>query len=184
MDSKIFRYWGYTTNFFQSIFLIAVRLYWGFLFFYAGLSKFSDMGNVIPFFEQFGLPPIVAYLIATGELVCGILLFFGFLSRLAAICTTVIMVGAYVIAHPANFYSFFSYPPYFFTAPAFSFLMASLIVLFFGPGLFSIDAIIKCRMMKKSRASEVEPPKHEDHSGDAPSNDEHDNEEDDHSDKK
>lgn len=174
MDSKIFRCWGYTTNFFQSIFLIAVRLYWGFLFFYAGMSKFSDMSNVIPFFQQLGLPAAVAYLIAAGELVCGILIFFGFLSRLAAICTTVIMLGAYVIAHPANFYSFFSYPPYFFTAPAFSFLMASLIVLFFGPGLFSIDAIIKCKLMRKAALLEKEQSQHDHHHIDeAPPEDEH-----------
>ena len=164
MDSKIFRYWGYTTNFFQSIFLLAIRLYWGFLFFSAGLGKFADMSGVVAFFQQFGLPPIVVYLVALGELICGILIFFGFISRIAAAVTTFIMLGAYLIAHPANFFSFFSYPPYFFTAPAFSFLMASLIVLFFGPGLFSIDALIKHRMMRKAELEEHL----KEHSDDAP----------------
>lgn len=160
MDSKIFRYWGYTTNFFQSLFLLAVRLYWGFLFFYAGLGKFANMSQVVAFFNHLGLAGIFAYLVAIGEFVCGILLFFGLISRLAAACTTCIMLGAYLIAHPENFYSFFSHPPYFFMAPVFSFFIASLIVLFFGPGLFSIDALIKGHLMRKEEKS------HNDHSED------------------
>ncbi len=153
MDSKIFRYKEHTANFLQSLFLLAIRLYWGFLFFYAGLGKFANMSQVIAFFNHLGLGSIIVYLVATGEFVCGILLFFGFISRLAAFCTTCIMLGAYLIAHPENFYSFFSYPPLFFTAPVFSFLMASLIVLLFGPGLFSIDAFIKRRKLKKESHS-------------------------------
>lgn len=156
MGSKIFTFWGCTNNFFQSLFLLAVRLYWGFLFFSAGLGKFGDMQQVIAFFNQLGMAGIFAYLTAIGEVICGILLFFGFLSRLAAAGTTIIMLGAYMIAHPQNFYNFFRYPPYFFTAPAFSFLMASLIVLFFGPGLFSIDGIIKGHLMRKAAREDKE----------------------------
>ena len=116
MDSKIFRYWGYTTNFFQSIFLLAIRLYWGFLFFSAGLGKFADMSGVVAFFNNLACLRSSFYLVALGELICGILIFFGFISRIAAAVTTFIMLGAYLIAHPANFFSFFSYPPIFFTA--------------------------------------------------------------------
>lgn len=148
MGRKIFRCWDTTNNFFQSILLLAFRFYWGFLFFIGGVFKLGNMATFANFFHQLGLSTGVAYLVAIFELVCGILLFFGFLSRLAAACTTVIMFSAYIIAHPANFHAFFTNPQLFFSAPSFSFLLASLIVLFFGPGLFSIDALIKRRMMK------------------------------------
>lgn len=147
MGRKIFKCWDTTNNVFQSFLLLAIRLYWGFLFFIGGMFKLGNMDSFSAFFNQLGLSSGLSYIVAILELACGILLFFGFLSRLAAACTTVIMFGAYIVAHPAQFHSFFNDPQFFFSAPSFSFLMASLIVLFFGPGLFSIDAIIKRKMM-------------------------------------
>ncbi len=152
MDRKIFKCWYHTTNFFQSLLLLAIRLYWGFLFFIGGVYKLSNMEGFSSFFQQLGFSTGFAYTVAIFELCCGVLIFFGFLSRLAAICTTVIMFGAYIFAHPAQFYSFFTDPAAFFTAPSFSFLLASLVVLFFGPGLISIDALIKRNMIKKMEA--------------------------------
>lgn len=147
MDSKFFKCWYYTTNIFQSIFLLLVRLYWGFLFFIGGYFKIVNMAPFIVFFQELGLSTAWAYIVAIVELICGIFLFFGFLSRIAATATTLIMLGAYVIAHPAQFFSFFRDPAYFFSAPAFSFFFASLVILFFGPGLISIDALIKRKLI-------------------------------------
>lgn len=149
MDSKIFKSGSHSANLFQSIFLLAVRLYWGFLFFHSGFEKFMNMAEVIPFFQELGLSTTVVYLVSLGELVAGFLLFFGLFSRLAALCTTIIMIGAYTIAHPESIQGIISSPFYFITNPTFSFLMASLVILFFGAGLISIDAIIKCRKIKK-----------------------------------
>lgn len=154
MGRTIFKCWDTTTNFFQSLLLLSFRLYWGFLFFVGGVFKLANMPSFIAFFAQLGLSTGVSYMVAILELICGILLFFGLLSRLAAACTTIIMFSAYVIAHPAQFHSFFSDPQFFFSAPSFSFLLISLIVLFFGPGIFSIDAIIKRKMVKKEHCDE------------------------------
>ncbi len=147
MDSKFFKCWYYTTNVFQSVLLLIIRLYWGFLFFIGGYFKVINMPPFIAFFQQLGLSTTWAYIVAIVELVCGILIFFGFLSRIAAAATTLIMLGAYVIAHPAQFFSFFRDPAYFFSAPSFSFFFASLVILFFGPGLVSIDALIKRKLI-------------------------------------
>jgi putative oxidoreductase len=158
MGRTIFKCWGTTTNFFQSLLLLSFRLYWGFLFFIGGIFKLANMGSFGAFFGQLGLSTGLAYIVAIFELICGILLFFGLLSRLAAACTTVIMFSAYIIAHPAQFHSFFNDPQFFFSAPSFSFLIVSLVILFFGPGLFSIDAIIKRKMI-----TEEPPHDHPDH---------------------
>lgn len=147
MDSKFFRTWYYATNIFQSLFLLIIRLYWGFLFFIGGYFKIANMGPFIDFFHQLGLSTTWAYTVAIAELVCGVLLFFGFLSRIAAAAMAVTMIGAYITAHPSQLASFFTDPAYFFSAPAFSFLFATLVVLFFGPGLVSIDAFIKRKLI-------------------------------------
>lgn len=192
MGRKIFRCWDTTNNFFQSLLLLAFRFYWGFLFFIGGVFKLGNMASFAAFFNQLGLSTGVAYLVAIFELVCGLLLFFGFLSRLAAACTTVIMFSAYILAHPVNFHAFFNNPQLFFSAPSFSFLVASLIVLFFGPGLFSIDALIKRKLMKEDEDNccgqdchsdskccnpkETKPAAHEHHPKDDPSHEEKDEE--------
>lgn len=143
MDSRFFWCWYYTTNIFQSIFLLAVRLYWGFLFFIGAFYKIVNMPPFIDFMHQLGVSTTWAYVITLAELVAGILIFFGFITRLSAAGTTAIMLGAYIVAHPAQLLSFFTDPAYFFSAPPFSFLFASLAILFFGPGVFSMDGIVK-----------------------------------------
>lgn len=149
MGRKIFKCWNTTNNLFQSLFLLSIRIYWGFLFFVGGVFKLANMDSFAAFFNQLGLSVGLAYAVTIFELLCGVLLFFGFLSRLAAAITTIIMFSAYIIAHPAQFHSFFNDPQFFFSAPNFSFLFASLVILFFGPGLFSIDAIFKRRLMNQ-----------------------------------
>lgn len=147
MDSKFFKCCYYTTNIFQSLFLLAIRLYWGFLFFIGGYFKISNMAPFIDFFQQLGLSSSWAYVVAVTELVCGVLLFLGLLSRLSALVTAGIMLAAYISAHPLQLASFFTDPAYFFSAPPFSFMFASLVVLFFGPGVVSLDGFIKKKLI-------------------------------------
>ncbi len=153
MGSNFFRCWYYTTNVFQSVLLLIIRLYWGFLFFIGGYDKITNMPPFIDFMSQFGMSTSWAYIVTVVELVCGILIFFGFLARIGAALTSLVMIGAYITAHPAQLLSFFRDPSYFFSAPAFPFLFASLIVLFFGAGMFSVDAIIKRCFMENCSGS-------------------------------
>lgn len=146
MNSKISSSSG---NFFTSLFLLAIRLWWGWLFFREGIFKFTDMPETIGFFNSLGLSSAIAYLVAIGEVVFGVFMFFGFITRLAALGTVVITLGAYLIAERPEFFSFFSSPPMFFAAAPFSFLFASLVILFFGAGMFSIDAMVLSHMRNK-----------------------------------
>lgn len=132
---------------FQSLFLFLVRIIWGHQFFITGLGKFSRIEATAQFFHSLHIPlPIFsAYLVATIELVGGILLIVGLGSRLAAFLLAIIMFIAMSTAHAHVFsnWKFISDPSLVVQQAPFPFLMACLIVLFFGPGKISLDAWIK-----------------------------------------
>ena len=144
----------------QSPFLLAVRLYWGWQFFQTGWGKFHRLPQVVEFFTSLGIPmpAFNAYFVSSLEVVGGILLAIGLASRPIALMLAFDMVIAYVTADREALGSIFSDPGKFYNADPFTFLMASLIVLIFGAGLFSVDALLE-RMWHKSSESRV-PSKH------------------------
>ncbi|HML17636.1 MAG TPA: DoxX family protein [Bryobacteraceae bacterium] len=137
----------------DSPFLLLVRLYWGWQFFEAGWSKTSHLGRVANFFATIGIPaPALSAAFISGlEIAGGILLAIGLGSRLIALLLTIDMVVALSTAHREALLSIFSNPAKFFPATPVTFLIASLIVLIFGPGKFSLDAILASRMKKIAR---------------------------------
>lgn len=128
----------------QSLFLLAVRLYWGWQFMQTGWGKFHRLPQVVQFFTTLGIPAPAfnAYFVSGLELVGGILLMIGLGGRIIALPLAFDMVVAYVTADREALGSIFSDPGKFYNADPFTFLMASLIVLIFGSGLFSLDAVI------------------------------------------
>jgi putative oxidoreductase len=74
---------------------LLLRLGLGILFILHGYYKISQEGMV--WWNEQELPRILQAVIAYGELVCGIALVLGFLTRLAALGIVVIMVGAIVM---------------------------------------------------------------------------------------
>jgi putative oxidoreductase len=132
-------------NSLQPVFLLLVRLYWGWQFFQTGLGKSHRLPQVAQFFASLGIPApaLNAYFITGLEMAGGILLAIGLGSRLIALPLTIDMVMAYVTADREALLSVFSDPGKFYNADPFTFLMASLIVLIFGPGRFSVDALIE-----------------------------------------
>lgn len=128
----------------QSVFLLAVRLYWGWQFALTGWGKLHRMPQVIQYFSSLGipLPAANAWFIALLEFVGGILLALGLGSRPLALLCVGDMVVAYITADREALMSFFSAPDKFAAAAPFVFLVAWLIVLIFGPGKISLDAIL------------------------------------------
>src|SRR5579864_9540790 len=120
----------------QSPFLLAVRLYWGWQFMQTGWGKLTDIGKVIGFFTDLGIPApaLNAYFVSTLEFGGGLLLILGLGSRLIALPLVVDMLVAYITADREALLSVFSSPDKFTGAAPFTFLIASLIVLIFGPG--------------------------------------------------
>jgi putative oxidoreductase len=128
----------------QSPFLLFVRLYWGWQFFQTGWGKLHNLPHVIEFFTSLGIPApaLNAYFVSSLECFGGILLAVGLGSRILAFMFTIDMIVAYVTADRAALLSIFSKSDDFVGATPFAFLMASLIILIFGPGRFALDYLV------------------------------------------
>ncbi len=135
----------YVGRFLQPFLLLVMRLFWGYGFFMAGSGKFQDMGKIIEFFKSVGIaaPEFNAYLVGTVEILCGILLIVGFASRFAAIPLIITMVTALATFHREAVMSILNNFEAFSMQGPIGYLLTALVVFCFGPGLFSIDAIIK-----------------------------------------
>ena len=138
-------------NSLQSPFLFAVRLYWGWQLVQTGWGKLNGIGKVIEFFTSLGIPApaLNAYFISALEFGGGLLLIFGLASRLIAVLMVGNMLVAYITADREALFSIFSSPDKFVGAAPYVFLFASLIVLIFGPGLFSLDAVLASRFGRR-----------------------------------
>lgn len=131
-------------DFLQSPFLLAVRLYWGWQLVQSGWGKLHHLDKVTEFFTSLNLPMpgTMAAFISCLEFFGGIFLAIGLLSRLTALALTVNMIMAYVTADREALFSIFSDPDKFYAAAPYTFLVASLIVLIFGAGKLSLDALL------------------------------------------
>lgn len=143
-------------NALQAPFLLFIRIYWGWQFWQAGWGKLSNLPKVTEYFTSLGVPAPAfnAVFISTLETVGGILLALGLFSRVLALLLTCDMVVAFVIADRAALASIFSDPDKFYAATPYTFLFASLIILFFGPGMFSLDSLIV--WYRKRRAPNID----------------------------
>jgi putative oxidoreductase len=129
----------------QSALLLFVRLYWGWQFARTGLGKLQHLDKITEYFESLNIPHAAfnARFVGGLEFVGGILLIIGLGSRLISIPLSINLLVAYWVADHEAFTSFFSDPGKFYGADPYTFLFASVMVLIFGPGLFSIDAAIR-----------------------------------------
>jgi putative oxidoreductase len=138
---QFFRIVGYL----QSPFLLFVRGYWGWQLAQSGWGKLHNLSNVTDFFTSLNLPfpAQTAVAISSLEFFGGIFLVLGLLSRTTALVLTVNMFMAYVTADREALLSIFSDPDKFSAAAPFTFLVASLIVLLFGPGKLALDTLLR-----------------------------------------
>lgn len=140
-----YRWFSTLSSWAQSPFLLFVRLYWGWQFAVDGWGKLHNLPRVTEYFGSLGLPApgTTALFVSVLELVGGVLLALGLGSRLIALLLTANMTVAYITGDREALLSIFSNPDKFSAAAPFTYLMASLIVLIFGSGLFSLDALIQ-----------------------------------------
>jgi len=148
---KYYRLLNRASSSLASPFLLAVRLYWGWQFMQTGWGKLTDIGKVIHFFTDLGIPaPVLnAYFVSALEFGGGLLLLLGLGSRLIALPLVIDMVVAYITADREALFSIISDPDKFTAAAPFTFLVASLVVLIFGAGLFSLDALVAGRRKER-----------------------------------
>lgn len=144
---KFYRWLIRASSSLQSPLLLAVRLYWGWQFMQTGWGKLMDIGKVVRFFTDLGIPApaLNAYFVSALEFGGGLLLIFGLGSRLIALPLAVDMIVAYITADRDALFSIISNPDKFTAAAPYGFLVASLLVLIFGPGRVSLDAFLAAR---------------------------------------
>lgn len=146
-----FRYADYL----QHPFLLFVRLYWGIQLMQSGWGKLHHLDNVADYFATLNLPMPhqMAFFISCVELFGGLFLALGLLTRVTSVVLTINLIMAYVIGDHDALFSIFSDPDKFTAAAPFVFLVTSLIVLCFGPGIFSLDALANKFFWKTSSQS-------------------------------
>ena len=98
------------------------------------------------------MPTLNVYFIGSLECFGSLLLIIGLGSRLLSLLIAISMTVAYLAADFEAVSSIFSDPDKFVKADPFPFLLAALIVLVFGPGLFSIDALLERILRRKEKA--------------------------------
>ena len=132
-------------NLLQSPLLLALRLYFFWQLFQTGQGKLSNIAKIIQFFTDLHIPaPTVnAYFVSSLECFGGLLLMVGLASRPLALMVAISMCVAYWTTEQEALTTFFSNSDNFVKADPFPYLLTALIVLAFGPGLFSIDALLK-----------------------------------------
>jgi putative oxidoreductase len=130
---------------FQSLLLLAVRLYWGWQFAQTGWGKLQHLPKVTNFFAGLGIPApaFSAVAISWLELVGGIGLVLGIGSRFWGLLLAGDMFVAYLTAGRQNLLSIFSDPGKFYGDDAYTFFFASLLILVFGPGKLALDHLLK-----------------------------------------
>ena len=125
----------------QSPLLLVIRLYWGFAFARTGWGKLMHLDRTAEFFGSLHipLPKLNALLAGSTECLGGLLLALGLFSRPAAGALAGVMAVAYATADREALAAIFSEPDKFLEAAPFLFLLASLLILVFGPGKVSVD---------------------------------------------
>jgi putative oxidoreductase len=129
----------------QSILLLIIRVYWGVQLAQSGWGKLHHLDKVTDYFQSINvpMPGPTAHMVAVLELVTGIFWILGLVSRPISAIMTINLFAAYWFGDHEAFLSFFSDPDKFTGAAPFQFLLVSLIVLLFGPGFISLDALLR-----------------------------------------
>ena len=136
-------YWGFVKgeNFIRHLLLFVIRIYWGSLLVISGLGKLTHVDHVVSYFTTLELPnpTLFAYGVGCLELIGGASLFLGLFSRFFGLLLSILLIGAYVTAHKEAALQIFSNPQLFIQQEPFLYLYTALLIVSFGPGMFSLD---------------------------------------------
>ena len=128
--------------------LLVIRLLFGYELFTSGQGKLGNIERVANFFmtRHIPMPEMTARFVASLELAGGALLILGLASRLISIPLTINMFVAIVTGSRADWGSIDGFTG----DTAFPYLIACATILAFGPGVFSLDWLIRRKFFKVS----------------------------------
>jgi len=143
-------------NLLQPLILLTFRLNWGRQFFTNGKGKLTDHQSIVEYFSSLHIPApdLNAWFVGGVECFGGLLLLVGLASRPIALMLTTSMSVAY-LADPderAKVLNLFHDQDSFLQADPFFFWLTALLVLAFGPGRISVDALLQRFVFKKQAA--------------------------------
>ncbi|HEY8966980.1 MAG TPA: DoxX family protein [Candidatus Methylacidiphilales bacterium] len=138
--------WTAALDLLQSPFLLLVRLYWGIMIVESGWGKLTGLDKVAGYFSSLGIPlPMLNACLAAGtETLGGILFVLGLGGRIVPVPLLFVMAIAWATAERDALAAIWTDPDKFTASTPFLFAFAFLIVLIFGPGKLSLDALL-CR---------------------------------------
>lgn len=141
----------------QSIFLLLIRLYWGWQLVQTGWGKLHHLDKVTEYFQSINvpMPGPTAHMVGLLELMTGILWIVGLFSRPISAVMTVNLIAAYWFGDHDALLSVFSDPGKFYSADPFTFLFVAVIVLLFGPGFVSLDTLILRLCLTRSGSQRI-----------------------------
>ncbi|MEA2336305.1 MAG: putative oxidoreductase [Thermoanaerobaculia bacterium] len=157
MIAKLDRWYDLaTTRIFDKLrspLLLVLRLIFGWGLFQTGKGKLENIDRFIEFLTRLHIPAPAAnaWFVASLECVGGLLLILGLASRLICIPLTINFIVAFLTADREAVVNFFKDQDAFTNAAPFLYLLVSLLVLAFGPGIFSLDELIR-RMRRRRQA--------------------------------
>jgi len=137
----------------RSPLLLVLRLMFGYQLYVTGKGKLENIDRFVGFLTHLGIPmpSFNAHFVAGLECIGGLLLLFGLGARLISIPLTINFIVAYLTADHEAVVNFFKDQDAFTNAAPFLFLLTSLIILAFGPGRISIDALIRWLITRKKK---------------------------------
>jgi putative oxidoreductase len=125
----------------ESPFLLLVRVYWGWQFAQSGWGRLHNLDRATGFFASLNIPAphFTVICISLLELIGGIMLIAGLASRFFGLLLAGDMFVAYLLSDRDALAAIIGDPGKFYNADPYTFLFASLMVLIFGAGRFSVD---------------------------------------------
>jgi putative oxidoreductase len=145
-------------NHLQSPLLLFMRIVWGGQLIQAGWGKLMNIDKPIGYFKDLGIPfPVEnAWLVSFTETFGGLFLVLGLLSRLTAIPLTINFIVAYITTEQDGLKDLLSFDTDKFCADtAFPYLATAVVVLFFGPGAYSVDYLIAKWRRKEWKSAKI-----------------------------
>jgi putative oxidoreductase len=132
-------------NYLRSPLLLAIRVYFFWQLSTNGWGKLHNIDKVTQFFTSLSIPfpGLNAWFVASLECFGGFLLVVGLFSRPLALMIFISMTVAFLTADQEAFGSIFSDPDKFVKADPFVYWFSALIILAFGAGWISLDALGK-----------------------------------------
>jgi putative oxidoreductase len=126
--------------------LLLTQITIGIVFAESGWGKLHNLPKVIEFFRSLNIPApeLQAPMVAGLELVCGVLVFVGLMSRIAALPLIGTMVVAVITAKLPEFESWTDL----FGASEFLYIILLLFLVTNGPSCISIDKLIRSKLSR------------------------------------